>query len=171
MGVQSITTLPALAVTVGSAQLRGEIVLGPSWPDAQGYIYNEGEHEEMWVVGEASSGSVLTKELDHLKASCPEDRRGTWVTDVKVNVSNFSVLKVTWLYTNEWTSGGVTLGLATSKIGYAYIASLAEYAWFDSTPRTSSLDISGVTGEYYVHFMTSGSMDQSIGRLYKIWLE
>jgi hypothetical protein len=143
----------------------------PSWPDAQGYIYNEGQHEDYWVEGMKWGRGTYSysKESDHLYVSVAGEEgyisETSWVTDSKVDLTAYNKVKVDF-------SGTGTTRLVVSDIqmgiSFQYVALLNLF----SPPRqVYELDISGLSGEYYirVHAWTEG--DNVKVYCYKIWLE
>lgn len=98
-------------------RVRMALPKGTKWPDANGYIYNEGEHEDMWEVGfewdwdkwykqegwgewEWIADKYQSKEEDHLllehvRTTTAEDAPvNTWVNTNPVDVTNYDLLKL-----------------------------------------------------------------------------
>jgi len=147
----------------------------PSWPDANGYIYNEGEHEEMWIEGMKRFGGgiySLSKESDHLYISAAgDDMMGviadtSWVTAEKVDLTAHNKVKVD-------LSGTDVTRLVVSDIqmdlSYTQTASLN---LFSPSRQVYELDVSGLSGEYYirVHAWSDNTSGSEVC-CYKIWLE
>ena len=153
-----VTTLSAIDITANSVKLRGKIEeVAPSWPDANGYIYNEGQYEDMWVPG-YTDGAVLSKETDHLLISITKNATdsGTWVTDQKIDLTNYNTLELCAdLMPVEINNA--QLIVSTEK--------MADYSVYDVTSTISwmswrtTADISSLEGEFYIriYFMETGS--------------
>jgi len=175
MAIQSITTLPALAVTVGSAQLRGEVEIQSGL-----YLYNLGEGEDDWVIGISGSRDILSKEADHLRISAYTESTATWVRSSKVDVSEYSTLWVEWFSSSDFDAGLVRIGLATAidavpGLWPVRLSVNTEDFMDDYQPpylvRIDSLDISNATGEYFIAWGSFGSGYGNDSKVFRIWLE
>jgi hypothetical protein len=97
----------------------------PSWPDASGYIYNEGEHGDMWVEGYSSSSSnTFTRHDDYLHLYAVFNNEIAAVTDKKVDLTNISYVKMQFQYYDN-------------------------DVYYD---RMAELDVSNLSGEWYIRF-------------------
>ena len=140
------------------------VELGLKWPDGEGYIYNEGDYEDMWVEGFFGGGDQW-KDTDHLfleHYSSPGDHV-TWVTGEKIDLAGISHVKA--------DIDGVTRTLDVSALnGFYYI-------------RIHLLS-GGVAGDFLsIVASTSKDGDQSendaiesefhglSANIYKVWLE
>ena len=150
----------------------------PSWPDANGFIYNEGEFEDMWVPGYSSGSGVQSKESDHLylrggTSFSSRDER-TYVTDEMIDVTNYNALKIEWHVQAMAGSLGALI-VSTNKMGnhLTYDAQLAQT--FGTGGRViGSLDISNLNGNYYIRMhAVSDPYGEAPGVIeaYKVWLE
>ena len=150
----------------------------PSWPDANGFIYNEGEFEDMWVPGYSSGSGVQSKESDRLYlrgglSFSSRDER-TYVTDEMIDVTNYNALKIEWHVQAMWGGLGALI-VSTNKMGnyLTYDAQLAQA--IDTDGRViGSLDISGLNGNYYIRMhAVSDLYGEAPGEIeaYKVWLE
>lgn len=150
----------------------------PSWPDANGFIYNEGEFEDMWVPGYSSGSGVQSKESDHLflrggTSFSSRDER-TYVTDKMIDVTNYNALKIEWQVLAMWRGLGALI-VSTNKMGnyLTYDAQLAQT--FGTGGRViGSLDISSLNGNYYIRIhAVSDPYGEAPGIIeaYKVWLE
>jgi hypothetical protein len=176
MGVQSITTLPALAVTVGSAQLRGEIEIQSGL-----YLYNLGEGEDDWAIGiPGSSWCTYIKETDHLRILASPETDVTWVRSPKVDVSEYSTLWVEWISSSYLDCGRVYIGLSTEIDDYPWVwpvqltvgtEDFMEDYQYPYLVRIDSLDISNATGEYFIAWGGNGSGGSNDSKVFRIWLE
>ena len=150
----------------------------PSWPDANGFIYNEGEFEDMWVPGYSSGSGVQSKESDHLylrggTSFSSRDER-TYVTDEMIDVTNYNALKIEWHVLGMAGSLGALI-VSTNKMGnyLTYDAQLAQT--FGTDGRViGSLDISNLNGNYYIRMHAVSDLYGEIPGVieaYKVWLE
>lgn len=150
----------------------------PSWPDANGFIYNEGEFEDMWVPGYSSGSGIQSKESDHLflrggTSFSSRDER-TYVTDKMIDVTNYNALKIEWHVQAMARSLGALI-VSTNKMGnhLTYDAQLAQT--FGTGGRViGSLDISSLNGNYYIRMHAVSDLYGEISgfiEAYKVWLE
>lgn len=128
------------------------------------YLYKEGEQYTSltggWGLG---SGTVsggkggFAANADHLSFTGKADTYwGFGVSLQKINMTDFSKL---YLYGN----GGGTFGAATAQdVNFTASTSVG------STLKNYSVDISGLSGSYYVKFKIGGSATL---RAYQVWLE
>jgi len=156
-------------------RVRMALPKGAKWPDSQGYIYNEGEHEEMWVEGMKRWGDgvyYLSKESNHLYISAAgDDMMGviadtSWVTAEKVDLTAYNKAKFD-------LSGSGVVRPAVSDIQMGLSDSMTAFLnLFSPSRQVYELDVSGLSGEYYIR-VHAYSYDTSESEVccYKIWLE
>ncbi len=150
------------------------------WPDAQGYIYNEGAYEDRWIEGYTEGNQdyiTATRESDHLYIRADTDFTVpgyTWVIDQPVDLTNINTVHIEWEHTGESAHYAERrLHATTNPDGY----SDDDANIWSATPteRTEEvLDVSGLSGEYYigVHFhCTYYPGAYGVLRTYRIWLE
>lgn len=134
-------------------------------PTRELILYDNGEGEDNWVKGMSSYNSSyynapsLTKNSDHLELhlqgiglSSSGYARISAVTDETQTLTNFDTLYVTWS-----CSGGTSKAdiysyfiVSTNKTAdeSTYDARVSKHQTFSS--QTTSLDVSGLSGDYYV---------------------
>ncbi len=110
----------------------GEI-LTSNWPDELGYIYNEGEHDDMWVEG-YNEGVVLTKGENYLQFSPGEPHEAAWVTSETIDLSGHDTLKV------QFTVTAPSANLFRNKV-FAAAAPTAVITLVVSTEQMSNKDV------------------------------
>ena len=140
-------------------------------------LYNYGVELVAWVVGASSFTGSQSKEADHLYLTCREPAGEdhayrTYVTDEPVGLTSYSALHVEW----EAPTGGspnAWLVASTVKLGspWTYDAQVTK-AGTGWAKRTDSVDISALSGDYYVrvHLVNSDSAWAYL-KVYKVWLE
>jgi len=101
----------------------------------------------------------------------------TWVTDIPIDLTNYSTIKITWANTGTASADNISrLNVSTSKTSNSatFNAQLSKTNTFAKT--TETLDISGLSGKYYIRVHAFETVDfasitSSIIKLYKIELE
>lgn len=150
-------------------------LIEPVWPDAQGYIYREGQHEEMWVEGYRIGLGAQGKLPDHLYAfaeQSPSIQERTWVINQPLNLTGYDSIKIDAL--TETTKGKALLVVSGNKDGSHDQEVAAEASIITGGEREIfTLDVSGLSGEYYIriHVRTAGRGNSNYYRCYKVWLE
>lgn len=179
-----VETFSPLDVKANSARMRGRVYLLPAtWPDGDGYIYRASEHEEMWVAGYSQNNGSQYKGENYLYAyaNLESGQSGvairTWVTDEKVDVSGFNSIYIDW-------QGGP--GISAKHFIFlenkgdnqnSYVSGYRIHRTFFSgnfARTTQSIDISGLSGEYFVAVMNESYMTggyPSYVYVYNVWLE
>jgi hypothetical protein len=129
----------------------------PTWPDAQGYIYKEGENSDKWVRGYSTYGSYsnIIKNADNIQVSASDWEYG-------VDLTSINSIEIDWRGTLTGSFGNAALVVSTNKI-----ASLGTYNARILKTNVSfsrlieTLNVSGLSGEYYirVHSATGSQGD------------
>lgn len=129
------------------------------------YLYNSGDENTLltggWVVGYSDGSGTQTKESNHLylyaygSSYVPQK---TYVTNNAINMTNINTLKVDWEKTGS-SYGSASLHLIVSKIKEGNRTQYDARVVFSEIGRTTSqLDVSSLSGEYYVRInANSGS--------------
>ena len=123
-------------------------------PDAQGFIYNEGEFEEDWIEGLSNGEGSQSKEDDHLRtfAVGTDMATRTWVSDFLVDVTDWDTLVVDWdiNHTSDNELGAVGISVLENQQDDRP-DEVAGLRINDEQPRQeNALDISDIEGEYYI---------------------
>lgn len=129
-----------------------------AWPDVDGYIYDEGTHEDEWVAGYSNDGGSQSKESDHLLMEVDRNNSNpvrTWVTDSPIDLTNVDDVIFEWQGLSS--SGGATavhrVAASTSKGGQLAVFDAEFTRNATSFSRTTdTLDVSGLSGSYYIRF-------------------
>ena len=154
--------------------------IGGTWKRAWSAIkmlYNYGVELVAWVVGASALTGSQSKEADHLYLTCREPAGEdfayrTYVTNGLVGLTNYTTMHVEW---EAPTGGGPNAHLVAStvKLGdpWTYDARVikAGTGW---AKRTDSVNISALSGDYYVrvHLVNSAAAWAYL-KVYKVWLE
>ena len=146
--------------------------------ESEVYLYNEGTHEDDWVEGFSINSGSQSKQSNHLYLHA-EDASGSaervYVTDATVNLTNYGSLKIEWENTGDSKDENVSaLCVSTGKTNWynTYNARILEKQDFGK--KTSTLDISGMSGDYYIRVHTrdlAGTATKAELKVYKVWLE
>lgn len=153
----------------------------PSWPDANGYIYNEGEHEDMWVEGYVvfEGAQQWSKESDHLYQYVEFMFSGALTTVDKVDLTDHDYVKV---------EVDVSIGGWLEHQGYYGLLVRSDHrddrdaTYYDARVLrgtstggkiTLSLDVSSLLGEFYVQIWCIDVYGDGYVRAktYRVWLE
>lgn len=134
------------------------------------WLYDEGVGGDDWSV--EFPWATLTRESDHLKIVCGRDDGGSWATINKVDVTNFSTLKVMWENTLQggWT-GLFQAGLITTRNSFSWTASVTRFTEEGIGAWEDQLDITSLSGEYFVRIYSEGGEAGNINKTYEVWLE
>ncbi len=152
----------------------GKLILSE---EKQLILYDEGDHEDDWEVGAVGDPGAynLSKEEDHLLIeSNEEDAYGTWITSEKVDVTDWDKLYVEGDISSIY--GRVRYGLADDKEARPnevgdWEVSVRISGIGDFPTEEEILDISGVSGEWYVGWGSWPNKDITArGEVYKVWL-
>jgi hypothetical protein len=142
------------------------------------------EENTPFVVGFNSTGTVTENYTDGLGSlSTRLNVTGitgvsevAWVTDVLVNLTGYSSLKISWRQVGDANNNNASrLVVSTNKTADSttFDARIANANTF--TLQTDTLDISGLSGKYYIRVHArDNSASVSINSdliVYKIWLE
>jgi hypothetical protein len=149
-------------------------------PSTDSLLYDGGTNEENWVVGYSEGDGSQSKEADHLYLLAAQSNgtaERTYVLDYKVDVTDYTVLKIDWEDTVTGTSTNKQHAVCLSDVKTGSMATY-DYRLYreQSFERTiDSLDISLVSGEYYIRVhgrdnYASGTRSGEV-KAYKIWLE
>lgn len=119
--------------------------------------YNYGVENVEWVEGyDDGTGNTRTKEIDHLfiRAVSGSIRIGSaWVTNVKVDLTDIAVLKLYRNLTTNQVNGNAYCWLLVSAENKGVNHTNADKAsstTASSATTTHILDVSDLTGEYYI---------------------
>ncbi|EGW39093.1 hypothetical protein [Desulfosporosinus sp. OT] len=148
---------------------NGELTLiNPNNP----ILYNHGIENLVWGTGYSTGTGVQSKETDHLHLEAVNGERA-YVTPVKVDLSNITTLKADVAVTRYSAVGNPTFYLIVSS-NPAGSASVYD-AMQSSLGLTGilALDVSALTGEYYVRIHAKCASDSSWlhADINKIWGE
>jgi hypothetical protein len=144
----------------------------PSWPDVQGYIYNEGEHEEMWEVGLHQSGATPTKRPTTLRITAEDDAEASFVTTQRIDLTPYSSLKINMYFVTDVGEGHIIVSSNQTGSLEDYTANVTLWG----SPGTNTLNVSNLSGEYYIrihvrNYDPYGWGMSSFLDVYKVWLE
>lgn len=149
------------------------------------YLYYEGEEFVPWeTLKLGMNASVLTKEIDHLYLKSNQGTAGnrevSFITTNKIDVTNIDKLYITWSIDATTTSAGAhgLLGVASAKNTTYSVAHYMAYAEVlrsaFSDISTSVLDVSALSGEYYIEVLSNSatqSISSTIVKVYNVWGE
>ncbi len=167
------------SITSSGAKFWGRVKVLKLWPDGDGYIYNESEHEDEWVEGYSVSTGSVSEENDHLYLHASNSSAlavRTWVTGEKVDLTNFDTLYVDWENLGDDSiANSSILNISDDKDGTHMEFEEQILVRRDFSRQTDSLDISELSDEWYVRAhardsYTNGATDSTV-KVYKVWLE
>jgi hypothetical protein len=161
---------------------------GISWVQISfelGWLYSEGVESVTFIEGnDSDSGyySSVSKESDHLHLkSTPKDgslsEQVSYVTEIKVDVTDFTALNIDWENVGEGTTwNGSLLNVTTEQRSGKNTYTAQIYHAHNAFPRTvESLDVSSLSGEFFIKVFALGgtgqTASQSIVNVYNLWLE
>ena len=153
--------------------------------DTNTYLYKEGdEYNDLtggWIAGLSGGSGSQSKNTDHLYASVTPSSvdlaTRTYVTNSPIDVTNFTVLKVrcelSKIPHQSKNGRGVVVGLISTKMNRTDTTAVALSRKSTQGESTLELDISLVSGSYYVAVQTfDGATTTSISsKTYEIWLK
>ncbi len=160
------------AVYIGSTLVYPSV----SFPDKNGYIYNEGEHEDMWDVGYSSGPGSQSKEIDHLYLAAGEDgdpetpwfpgENGirTYVLDNTIDLTSWDTVKADIVRVKA--SAPFYLNAGTEKMVY-----FDQMQGAATASGVVSIDVSELSGHYYIRLHCRAYEGESIYKVTKVWLE
>ena len=152
---------------------------------ATGLVLYEGSaYDGDWSDGFSAGSGSRSKESDHLyllsEGGSPSGER-SYVTNTKVDLTEYSDLKVDWALTQE-VGAAVAHLIVDSRDGYdaverglneGVVPGLNDYGPFTRT--TTTLDVSGKSGGHFVrlHSFAGHHLSDRKAHLYvyKVWLE
>jgi len=139
------------------------------WPDGDGYIYNEGEFEDYWVEGHSNGDGEQSKESTYLYLYASDAVNGvrTWVTDEEVDLTDVDSIKVT---ISNWSGLVSTGALIASSIKTGGTGDYDARETF-TADGTVTLDVSALSGDYYVRVHVTVTMTTGSFRITKVWVE
>jgi|GEM_PF-7059374 len=152
-------------------RMRAMTVAGSSWPDTNGYIYNEGEYEDYWVAGYVNhEDATFSKETGYLflenwrigyEVGC--------VTDEAVNLTNFNYIKIygTGLTYSLYTFSVDVSGLSGSYFIRFHIQATEYYASLHMIASSVRMGNCSVYDAITTHWL----MSTQESKIYKVWLE
>ena len=122
----------------------------------------------------ASFNFIVGKKLQIQQINSAASTSAKIISKAKIAISGFSALKFTYTAT-KGGNGTFTFGLSpvtTDWDVYDTAANLTRYARLSTGGSgTASVNVSGVSGSYYVRFSVFGSTGNSTLSVTKIWLE
>ncbi len=167
-----------VAVYLGAQELAavylGATLIYPSVsiPDADGYLYNLGLHEDMWVEGYTDAGdygATRSKEADHLYISANVSELA-YVTDIMINLTGISSVIV-----DVGTDNSYEIIIVASTVKDASESTHDAKAVYTGITRTNrTLNVSSLSGEYYVRVHSRDGthpLNAKSAKFYKVWLE
>jgi hypothetical protein len=122
-------------------------------------LYSYGTEYVPWVIGfSIGSGASQSKESDHFYFYHPELRETerSYVTDTMINLSNVLALIVEWEGLSDWWASSPdyepTLAVSSTKTGSGTsgVIILRGPSATDFSRRIQMLDVSSLTGNYYI---------------------
>ncbi len=145
--------------------------------DGRIYYYNEGAEFASitggWVTGYSNGTGSQSKETNHLymQVSSGVNWQRTYITDIKVDVTNISKLYVDWDGIDSSTLGNHFMRLYTGKNNTdSFNGAVSRQGSFSR--MTEFIDVSAITGTYHISlFAFSGSSSSSVLRVYKVYGE
>ncbi len=168
------------SITSSGAKFWGRVKVLEDFlePDENGYIYNEGTHEDEWVAGYSAGTGSQSKEDDYMYLYAkrePADAERTYVTDKKVDLTNWDTLKVEWENTGDESDGNQShIVVSTNKTASHGTSNASYNTTTDFTKRTNSVEISGLLDEYYIRVHAGAVIFNNVEseiKVHKIWLE
>ena len=143
------------------------------------YYYTDGVEDVEWVEGYTVALGSQSKEIDYLHLQTAYDIGSsfrTYVTNVAVNLTNINTLYIEWENAgNPENIGNCSYFIASSsKMDGVdvYDAILSKTLSFSKV--TNSLDVSGLSGSYYIRVHAGDTVSSGITSLiktYKVWGE
>lgn len=122
----------------------------------------------------ASFNFIVGKKLQIQQINYLASTSAKIISKAKIAISGFSTLKFTYTAT-KGGNGTFTYGISpvtTDWDVYDTATNLTKYTRLSSSGSgTASVNVSGVSGSYYVRFSVFGSTDNSTLFVTKIWLE
>lgn len=142
-----------------------------------GVLYDGGTEYVDWVKGYESRDCTLTKGASYMTLTTPAESSSeiAVVTDSKVDLTNWNSVEfhAYWTSTSNWAARHFIVSSAknnsrdTYDVRVAYLGTGTE-----SGNIYPSLDVSALSGEYYIRAHQTGSKYSSFNmRIYKVWLE
>lgn len=138
-------------------------------------LYEEGEHEDDWVAGYSTGTGSQSKEADHLylAASGTEMAPGqrTYAKDAIVDLTNVNKIFIDWAATLTGDYPSAQLIVSTEKMSSSatYDARLQKDTTF--TREVEELDVSGLSGNYYIRVHALGVGSSAEVQIYGIYLD
>ena len=140
--------------------------------------YTAGTENVDWIKG--SSGGTVTFNTSSMYVSTSSTQTAVdsyAVTNVLVNLTNINTLKIDWagsIY--QQIIAGMYLCVSTTKLGTYGTYNARLYGGMASfARRTDSLDVSGLTGNYYLRIHAQKSSSSVVGSasltIYNVWGE
>jgi hypothetical protein len=138
--------------------------------------YDSGIENVAWISGYTSGTGDLNKNSDHLYLyAANTNSNRTYVTEVAVNLTNIKTLYIDWENTGSTDGSNISrFNVSTSRdSGTATYNTRLSPAGGQFGRNVSSLDVSSLTGEYYIRVHATTLMEMSISeiKVYRIWGE
>jgi len=161
---------PEISVIQENGNIRVSWIYPEPFPDAEGYIYNEGTHEDEWVEGYIAYDSQMVKQDNHILLDCDEvfDAEATAVTDDLISLDDWVFVKAEGVF-----SWGASWALSVDISGFTgdyYVRVHHVLDEYGETVLIVSTDKDSSFMTYDARDMVSGSEDTQ-SRVYKVWLE
>lgn len=127
--------------------------------------YTNGKENVPWVEGYSLSTGVVSKEADHLSLSTTRTgvESESWrafVTDVPVDLTRIKTLEVSWESVGVDDGLGAYLIASTNKTGTVSAQNARLIVGGLFSVKTSTLDVSALSGLYYLRIhASSNSLD------------
>lgn len=124
-----------------------------NWPDADGFIFNNGEHDGMWGEGFKYGAGIQSKgaQLDLYAANSGDIEEITYVSIKSINFTNVDAIEIDWQnFGDSRNQNRSYLVVSSNPDGdhSEYDEQIAETE--DFFRKTSVKDVSHLSGHYYV---------------------
>ena len=170
---------PSLSLNNIKNSTNSLIQFNKTEPNILSNYYNNGTENINWAEGYSlgtSASNTQSKQSDHLHiyvGDVSAEQVRTWVTDVPVDLTNISKLKITWNnYRSVHNSNQSHFVVSTEKMGNytTYNANFVRLQQFALT--TDEMNVSSLSGHYYIRVHARSISGYTSGiRAYKIWGE
>lgn len=149
----------------------GHVILDEFLPN----LYDEGEGNNLWVVGNVEKEGVTKQEPEYLYLNVTDSDSVAWqlfVTGDKIDLTNYSKLKVEWERTitdSTWARAHLAIDDdPESNYGTAWEDSVVGPVGETFSKQIDELDISNINDEKYV-FLSQRRLGNLI--IHRVWLE
>lgn len=142
------------------------------------YLYNQGTENHPWVEGYSRGQGSAAKESGSLYlyagGGATTDSARTYVLNTAIDLTSFNTLNIEWVQTGSGPSPNFvsTLAVSTVKSGSIGTYDLRFLQGGAFARRTDSLNISSLSGAYYIRTHASIAWNDagSVVRVYRVWL-